>query len=194
MAGRREFIEVNSLGDIALDRKVKDNWNGYTLSGRLGLAYKYSFNDRFFGGGWFVQPQVHADTFFMYNNAYNESEAQGGPALAMGFDAVQGEETSTTASILFGRKVGSGIIFRPELELGVRDVFTGTAGDTTAHYLSGGPNFTLTPADVEGTAGVARFKLKASSEYYELGFEAGGEVLSSRYEEGDMKVSVRVLF
>ena len=141
-----------------------------------------------------MQPQAHLDTFFLYENAYNESEAQGGPALAMAIGSLSGNETSGTASILFGRKLGTGIVYRPEIELGIRDTFTGTAGDLTARYQSGGPSFTLTPADVTGAAGIARFKLKASSEYYELGFEAGAEVLSSRYEEGDMKLSVRVLF
>ena len=66
--------------------------------------------------------------------------------------------------------------------------FEGATGAPT------GSAFTLTPADVQGAAGIARFKLKASSEYYELGVEAGGEVLSSRYQEGDVKASIRVLF
>jgi hypothetical protein len=193
MAGRREFIETDSAGDISLDRKVKDNWNGYTLSGRFGLAYKYSFNDRFLGGGWFVQPETHLDTFFMYLNSYNESQLQW-PDGALAIGSVDGNETSGTASILIGRKIGTGIVFRPELEFGVRDVFTGTAGDTPARYLVGGPSFTLTPQDITGPAGVARFKLKASSEYYELGLEAGGEINGSRYEEVDSKISFRVLF
>jgi len=194
MGAKRQLIETNADGDITLDREVKDNWNGYTASGRFGVAYKVKFGERFLGGGWFVQPQTHVDTFMLYENAYNENEAEGGPALAMGFNSVTGQETSATASILVGRAMGTGVVFRPELEFGVRDVFTGNAGDTTARYISGGPSFVLTPADIEGAAGVARFKLKASSEYYELGFEAGGEVLSSRYEEGDMRLSVRVLF
>lgn len=192
--GRREFLQLNSDGDITLDRKVQDDWNGYSASGRFGAAYRLGLGNHFLGGGWFVQPQAHLDTFFLYQNGFNESEAQGGPALAMGFGDVNGHEASGTASILIGRKLGQGLIFRPEIELGVRDTFTGTAGDLTAHYISGGPSFTLTPAQVEGAAGVARFRLKASSEYYEVGFEAGTEILSSRYEEADTKVSVRVLF
>ena len=191
---RREIVLTNTTGDITLDRKVKSNWNGYTLSGRFGLAYKWNLNSRFLGGGWFVQPQTHLDYFRLNEDAYHDNEAQGGPALAMGFDSRTGQETSGTASIVFGRRLGTGLVWRPSLEVGVRDVFDGNAGDTTARFLSGGPSFTLTPADITGTAGIARFKLKASSEYYELGIEAGGEVLSSRYEEGDMKASIRVLF
>jgi hypothetical protein len=193
-SGTREFIETNSDGDITLDRKVKSNWNGYTLSGHFGLAYDWQLSSRFLGGGWFVQPQGHVDYFRLQETKYSDNEAQGGPALALAYDGRTGQETSGTASIVIGRKLGTGLVWRPQVELGVRDVFTGDAGDTTARFISGGPSFTLTPADITGAAGIARFKLKASSEYYELGFEAGGEVLPSRYEEGDVKISVRVLF
>ncbi len=194
MSGRREFVQTNTLGDITLDRKAKSDWDGYTLSGRFGLAYKWTLPERFLGGGWFLQPQTHLDYFRLSESAYNENQAQSIGVLALAISSRTGDETSGTASVLIGRKLGTGIVFRPELELGVRDVFSGTAGDTTARYLSGGPAFTLTPADITGAAGIARIKLKASSEYYELGVEAGGEVLSSRYEEGDVKMSVRVLF
>jgi len=193
-AGTREFIETDSSGDITLDRKLKSNWNGYTLSGHFGLAYDWQLGSRFFGGGWFMQPQAHIDYFRLQESRYSDNEAQGGPALALAYDGRTGQETSGTASIVFGRKLGTGLVWRPQVELGVRDVFSGDAGDTTARFISGGPSFTLTPADITGLAGVGRFKLKASSEYYELGFEAGGEILSSRYQEGDVKMSVRVLF
>jgi hypothetical protein len=117
----------------------------------------------------------------------------------MAFQSSTGQETSGTASITIGRKLGTGLVWRPQLELGVRDVFTGDAGNTTARFegtngAATGASFTLTPADITGPAGIARFKLKASSEYYEIGVEAGGEVLSSRYQEGDVKASIRVLF
>ncbi len=199
MAGRRELVETNTTGDITLDRKVKSSWDGYTLSGRLGLSYKWSFNQHILGGGWFLQPQAHLDYFRLAESAYHDNEAEGGPALAMAFESRTGQETSGTASITIGRKLGTGLVWRPQVELGIRDVFSGDAGDTTARFLGttgqpAGPSFTLTPADINGAAGIARFKIKASSEYYELGVEAGGEVMSSRYQEGDVKASIRVLF
>jgi hypothetical protein len=194
MAGRREYVETDTAGDITLDRKVKSNWNGYTLSGRFGLAYKVDAGSHFLGGGWFVQPQAHIDYFRLDENKYSDNEAQGGPGFALTYNSRTGQETSGTASFVVGRAIGTGLVWRPQVELGVRDVFSGDAGDTTARYISGGPSFTLTPADITGLAGVARLKVKASSEYYEIGVEAGGEVLSSRYEEGDMRVTARVLF
>ena len=194
MAGRREFVDTDAAGDITLDRKVKSNWNGYTLSGRFGLAYKVDAGSHFLGGGWFVQPQAHIDYFRLEEEKYSDNEQQGGAGFALAYDSRTGQETSGTASFVVGRAIGTGLVWRPQVELGVRDVFTGDAGDTTARYISGGPSFTLTPADITGLAGVARLKVKASSEYYEIGVEAGGEVLSSRYEEGDMRVTARVLF
>jgi len=197
MAGRREFVETDSTtGDITLDRKNKSDWNGYTLSGHFGLAYDWKLPSRFLGGGWFLKPQVHADYFRMNESAYNENEAQGGAALSLAIGSRTGQEESGTASLVIGRQIGTGVVWRPQLELGVRDVFGGDAGDTTARFLMvpNAATFTLNPADIQGAAGIARFKLKASSEYYEIGVEAGGEVLSSRYEEGDVKASIRVLF
>jgi hypothetical protein len=201
IAGRREFVQTDpTTGDITLDRKEKSQWGAYTLSGRLGLSYRWAFNDHFLGGGWFVTPQAHLDYFMLDQGSHNDNAAQSdSTAFAYAYQGVTGQETSGTASITIGRKLGTGLVWRPQVELGVRDVFTGTAGDTTVRFegATGAPtgaSFTLTPADVQGTAGIARFKLKASSEYYELGVEAGGEVLSSRYEEGDVKASIRVLF
>ena len=196
LAGRREFVETDSDGQITLDRKNKSSWDGYTLTGHFGLAYRWVLPDRFLGGGWFVQPQSHFDYFRINESSYNENEMEGGPALSLAIASRTGQEDSGTASVTIGRKLGTGIVWRPQLELGVRDVFSGDAGDTTAHFLAvpSAQSFTLTPADIQGTAGIARFKLKASSEYYEIGVEAGGEILSSRYEEGDVKASVRVLF
>jgi len=66
-------------------------------------------------------------------------------------------------------------------------------GDVTGHFIGGTIPFTLDPAEITGPAGVARLKIKGSSEYYEVGIEAGVEA-RSRYGEGDAKLSVRVLF
>jgi hypothetical protein len=201
VAGRREFVQTDATtGDITLDRKEKAQWGAYTISGRFGASYRWSFNDHFLGGGWFLQPQAHVDYFMLAQGSHNDNAAQSdSTAFAYAYQGTTGQETSGTASITLGRKLGTGLVWRPQVELGVRDVFTGTAGDTTVRFegTTGAPtgsSFTLTPADVTGTAGIARFKLKASSEYYELGVEAGGEVLSSRYQEGDVKASIRVLF
>ena len=193
MAGRREFIETDSSGDIALERKVKSQWGGYTVSSHFGLSYRWLIGDHFLGGGWFIQPQSHIDYFRLSESGYNESQLQWA-AMALAVKGRTGQEGSGTASLTFGRKIGTGIVWRPQLELGIRDTFAGDAGSTTARYLSGGSSFTLTPADIQGAAGIARLKLKASSEYYEVGAEAGGEILSSKYEELDMKMSFRVLF
>ena len=102
------------------------------------------------------------------------------------------DEGSGTASLIFGAKYGTSFVWRPQLEVGVRDIFIGGIGPTTAHY-AGGQSFTINPEDISGASALLRAKIKASGEYYEVGIEAGGEAQSG-YIEGDVKLSVRVLF
>ena len=53
-------------------------------------------------------------------------------------------------------------------------------------------SFTLAPSDLV-SAGVARIALKASTDFYEIGFEANGRI-ANRYESGSAQFTVRVLF
>jgi len=185
-SAKRQFIETDTTGLTTLSRQTKASWTGYSLTGHFGAAYQVDLNSVFF-----LRPQAHLDYFLLNEGGY--SERNGGPAMNLAYDSRTGNEASGTASVVAGMKLGRGLIWRPELELGVRDVFAGDAGSTTARFISGGSSFTLSPADISGPSGLIRFKLKASSEYYEVGFEAGGEA-KSRYAEGDAKLTVRVLF
>jgi hypothetical protein len=185
-SAKRQFIETDSTGLTTLSRQTKASWTGYSLTGHFGAAYQIDLGPTFF-----VRPQARLDYFLLSEGGY--SERNGGGALNLSYDSRTGNEGSGTASIVAGMKLGRGLVWRPEMELGVRDVFAGDAGSTTARFISGGPSFKLDPADITGPSGILRFKLKASSEYYEVGFEAGGEA-KSRYTEGDAKMTVRVLF
>ncbi len=183
--GRRQLLQTGPTGQLTLSRTTKESWSGYSLTGHFGAGYEIPL-----GVTFFVRPQVRVDYFRLSEGSY--SERNGGPAFNLNVDNRTGDEASGTASMVFGAKYGTGFVWRPQLELGVRDVFTGNAGSTTAHY-TGGQSFTLTPGDFTGASGLIRAKLKASGEYYEVGLEAGGEA-QSKYVEGDLKLSVRVLF
>jgi hypothetical protein len=185
-SARRQFLVFDSTGAITTNRQTKGSWTGYSLTGHFGAAYNIDL-----GSTFFVRPQVHFDYFRLDEGSY--TERFGGDGMNLAYDNRVGDEASGTASMVFGAKLGRTFIWRPQLELGVRDVFSGTAGDTTARFAAGGSAFTLSPDDITGPSGVARIKLKGSSEYYEVGIEAGGEV-KSRYGEGDFKLTVRVLF
>ena len=49
-----------------------------------------------------------------------------------------GNEASGTASLVTGITFGQGFKWRPELEIGYRNVFSGTAGSTTANFQQTG--------------------------------------------------------
>ena len=185
-SARRQFVQFTDTGTISLSRQTKASWSGYSLSGHFGGSYQIDLGKTFF-----LRPNLSFDYFRMEQGSY--TERLGGDAFNLAYANRTGDEASGTASVILGAKYGTGFVWRPQLELGVRDTFSGTPGNLTAHFAYGGSNFTITPADLTGTSALTRFKLKASSEYYEVGFEAGGE-FKSKYTEGDVKLTVRVLF
>ena len=191
-ANRREILLTDAAtGATTLDRQSKASSSGYTATGHFGVGYQTGAI-----GMFYFRPQAHGDYFYLNQGAYSEHGGQS-PSGGDGFDLSvaprKGNEASGTASVVTGFSFGQGFKWRPELELGYRDVFTGTAGDTTAHFLAGGNNFTLTPEQIKGGGPLARLDVKADTDFYELNFEAGLENRTN-FTEGDLRISVRVLF
>ena len=196
-ANRREILLTDATtGATTLDRQSKASSSGYTATGHFGVGYQSGPV-----GIFYFRPQVHGDYFYLNQGAYSEhggasptgTTAAGGDGFDLSVAQRNGNEASGTASVVTGFSFGQGFKWRPELELGYRDVFTGTAGDTTAHFLAGGSNFTLLPEQIKGGGPVARLDVKADTDFYELNFEAGLEDRTN-FTEGDLRISVRVLF
>jgi hypothetical protein len=193
---RRELLVTDSTGSVALDRTAKASSTGYTATGHFGLGYQTPVFGRFY-----FRPQVRGDYFYLYEGGFTEhgggaptaSSAAGGDGFDLTVDSRKGNEASGTASLVTGLTFGQTFHWRPELEVGYRDVFTGTAGDTTAAFASGGSSFTLTPDQIKGGGPLARLNIKADTDFYELNFEAGAED-RTHFTEGDVRLSVRVLF
>ena len=190
-ANRRELLLKDANGNITLDRTSKASSSGYTATGHFGLGYQTGQI-----GLFYFRPQVHGDYFYLDQGSF--AEHGGGSGTSDGFDLAvaqrNGNEASGTASLVTGLSFGRSFIWRPELELGYRDVFTGTAGDTTAHFLPAGSlPFTLEPDQIKGGGPVAHLNVKADTDFYELNFEAGVEQ-RTQFTEGDLRLSVRVLF
>ncbi len=192
---RRELYEANaSTGTITLDRNAKGSGRGWSATGHFGAAYQFDF------GKWYVRPSAQGDYFKLYEGGFTEHGAAGSSGHASngydGFDltlaARNGDQAAGQASVTIGGAFGTGFVFRPELQLGYRDVFSGTAGDTTARF-TGGQNFTLAPAAITGGGPVARFGLKGDTDFYELDFQAGAES-RDKFTEADVRLNVRVLF
>ena len=189
-SNRRELLLKDANGNITLDRASKASSSGYTATGHFGLGYQTPQI------GWvYFRPQVHGDYFYLDQGGFTEHGAATASG-ADGFDltdaARNGNEASGTASLVTGVTFGQGFKWRPELELGYRNVFSGTAGSTTAAFQNGTP-FTLDPESIKGGGPLARLDVKADTDFYELNFEAGVEQ-RTHFEEGDLRLSVRVLF
>ena len=198
-ANRRELLLKDAAGDITLDRSSKASSSGYTATGHFGVGYQTGQL-----GMFYFRPQVHGDYFYLDQGSYTEHGGESPSSSATnssagdGFDLAvaqrNGNEASGTASLVTGLSFGQSFIWRPELELGYRDVFSGTAGDTTAHFLPAGSlPFTLEPDQIKGGGPVAHLNVKADTDFYELNFEAGVEE-RTQFTEGDLRLSVRVLF
>ncbi len=187
---RRELYETDSTGAITLDRQAKAGSQGWSGTGHFGAAYQFNF------GKIYVRPQTSADYFRLFEGGYTEHGGAGttGDGFDLAVESRTGYQSSATAALVTGTTFGGGFLFRPELEVGYRDVFSGTAGDTTAHFLqTGAANFTLLPAQITGGGPEVRFGLKGDTDFYELDFQVGGEERDNFYE-ADVKFNVRILF
>ena len=177
---RRELLLKDASGNIALDRASKSSSSGYTATGHFGVGYQ--------------TPQIGWVYFYLDQGGFTEHG--GGTAAGDGFDLTtaqrNGNEASGTASLVTGVTFGQGFKWRPELEIGYRNVFSGTAGSTTSNFQGGTP-FTLDPESIKGGGPLARLDIKADTDFYELNFEAGVEQ-RTHFDEGDLRLSVRVLF
>jgi hypothetical protein len=194
---QREVYEADSSGAITLDRRANGSADGWTATGHFGAAYQWDI------GKWFIRPAAHADYFKLSEGGYTEHGGSDStdPLTATtnsdGFDLQlanrEGYQTTGAASLTIGRTVGTTFVWRPQIEVGYRDAFAGTAGDTTARFLQGGTPFTLTPVQITGGGPTVRMGAKADTDFYELDFEAGAEERNSFYE-ADIRFNIRVLF
>ncbi|WP_158913061.1 autotransporter domain-containing protein [Caulobacter sp. S45] len=184
---RRELIQTDSAGATSLDRQSKASSSGYTATGHFGVGYQTNPI-----GLFYFRPQVHGDYFRLDQGSYTEHD--GGPGFDLAVNQRTGDQTSGTAALVTGMSFGSGFKWRPEFELGYRDVFTGTSGNTTAAFTTAGSQpFTLPAPSIRGGGPEARINVKADTDFYELNFEAGAEQRTN-FAEGDVRFSVRVLF
>jgi outer membrane autotransporter protein len=166
------------------DKRNKANWTGYTATARAGLGYEARL-------GWlWVRPQAHVDYFRLHEGS--RTEKFGGDVMNLIIDQRTGSAVAGTASFVTGAQFGSSMRWRPSLELGYRDTFSGGAGDTTFR-IGGGQSATLTPGEIKGGAALARVAVKADTDFFEVGLEAGGQT-NSKTKIGDIKLTARIVF
>lgn len=185
---KRQLFLTNASNVVITNRLVKDDRTAWSATGHAGLAYQQSL-----GRGFYLRPYAHGDYFRQDEQGFVENDPSAKTGFALNVKSRSGSAFSGTAGVAFGGVFGTDIRFRPEFDLGYRDAISGDAGKTTAAFkATPSASFTLTPSDLV-SAGVARIALKASTDFYEIGFEANGRI-ANRYESGSAQFTVRVLF
>jgi hypothetical protein len=181
---RREFVA--SVNGQNILRRATADWTGYSLYGRVGLAYEMEV------GRLIVLPSTHLDYYRLSEGGYTEEG--GGDGFDLDVESRTSDVLSWTSSVIFGYRFGARTIVRPELELGWRQVLSGSGGSTTARFVGGsGAPFTLFGELIEGGAPIARMGVRVSSQYLDLKLDAGGE-FRDEYTDVDVRLTVRIVF
>jgi outer membrane autotransporter protein len=166
-------------------RVANADWSGYSLFARAGLAYEAKM------GRLVVTPGVHVDYFRLYQGGYTESG--GGPGFDLDIEQKTSDVLSATASLKLGYTFGGRTRFRPEIEMGWRQVLSGSAGSTEGQFVSGGIPFILFGEPIEGGGPVARVGLLVFNDFIDLRIDAGGEFRDDYYDL-DLRLSARMVF
>jgi hypothetical protein len=181
---RREFLYSDAQGVV--HRTARSNWNGYSLSGRLGVQYTANF------GNFFIQPRVHADYFRLHEGAYTETG--GGQGFDLVVDGRTGDVLSVTSSVMAGMTFGTtGFRWRPQIEVGYRAAVLGSPGATTAQFVGGADAFTLAAEALAKGAAIGRVGFHVYSNYLDLLLDAGAEY-NKDVTDIDVHLTARTVF
>lgn len=183
---QRQFVVQNSAGAATLTRTAKATASGWSASGSGGMVYHLALGNTFY-----LEPGVHIDYYRLVQGAY--AEQGGGDTFDLDVEHRIGQETSATVSVKAGAVLGQEFRWRPETEIGYREILTGSPGALKARYEATGDSFTLAPSGLEKGGGVARIGLNGGNDLYDLSFSAGVEERNG-YAEGDVHLRARLLF
>ena len=180
----RDLSVAAGEGVSAEAATYKSDWHGWTADARFGAGYQVAF------GPVFVRPQLAVEYFRLEQDGYAES---GPAATALTVGGRTGDASFGTASVVFGGRLGQDLVWRPTLEVGARDVWSGDAGATTARFTAGGDPFVLAANPVTGVGGLVTAGLKVGTPIYQVFVDAHGEAYA-HYREGDVRAGVKFIF
>jgi outer membrane autotransporter protein len=167
-------------------RTARGNWDGYSMSGRVGLDYLAEF------GAFFLEPRVHADYFRLSESSY--SETGGGEGFDLAVNGRTGDAFTVTGSVVAGMTWGStGFHWRPEVEVGYRSVISGNAGTTTANFIGANEPFTLVSESIRQGSVIGRLGLHVYANYLDLLLD-GGAQYNKDYTDIDVHLTARTVF
>ena len=168
-AGYASFDATRQFVGGGLNLKNESSWNGYTLAAAGGASYERSF------GSFTIRPEVYAEYFSLSEDA--RSEAGGGDSFDLDIDERDGHMFSATAAMNISMSMGENDWLRPEIRFGWRQNISVDPGDTIARYVSGGPDFILSPESIEGGGPIAGFRLNIGNELGMLSITGDAEMI-----------------
>ena len=168
-AGYASFESERRLIGAGLNLRNEASWNGVTLAAAGGASYERNF------GRFSFRPEVYAEYFSLSEDGYTEEG--GGDGFDLQIDDREGHLFSATAAINIGMGMGENSWLRPEVRLGWRQNISVDPGDTVGRFTSGGPDFRLDPATVEGGGPILGFRLNVGNELGMLSVSADAELI-----------------
>ncbi|MGV9006527.1 MAG: autotransporter outer membrane beta-barrel domain-containing protein [Brevundimonas sp.] len=170
-AGYASFDATRQFVGGGLNLKNESSWNGYTLAAAGGASYERNF------GRFSVRPEVYAEYFSLNEDARTESG--GGAGFDLNIDKRSGHMFSAVAAVNFGMGMGEDSWLRPEIRVGWRQNLSVDPGETIARFASGGSDFRLTPATIEGGGPIVGFRLNIGNELGMLSINADAEMVEN---------------
>ena len=168
-AGYASFESERRLVGGGLNLRNEASWNGVTLAAAGGASYERNF------GRFSIRPEVYAEYFSLSEDGYTEEG--GGDGFDLEIDDREGHLFSATAAINVGMGMGANSWLRPELRLGWRQNISVDPGDTIGRFASGGPDFRLDSATVEGGGPILGFRMNVGNELGMLSISADAELI-----------------
>lgn len=184
MNSTRNF-SADDLNGTAVTRTASAAWSGAVAHAHVGVSYEFPLGD-----DYYVKPLIAGDYFMMYSG--NHSERNGGDGFNLALASSTGTQGSVTGGVAVGTKLGDKFfLWRPEAMVGYKAIFGGP-DNVTAHFASGGPAFTLSPAS-QKSGPVAHIGVHGGNKYSDIAVEAGGEDRDT-YKAFDGRVVARFRF
>ena len=168
-AGYASFESERRLVGGGLNLRNEASWNGVTLAAAGGASYERNF------GRFSFRPEVYAEYFSLSEDGYTETG--GGDGFDLDIDDREGHLFSATAAINIGMGMGENSWLRPEVRLGWRQNISVDPGDTIGRFTSGGPDFRLDPATIEGGGPLLGLRLNVGNELGMLSISADAELI-----------------
>lgn len=170
-AGYASFESERRLVGGGLNLRNEASWNGVSLTAAAGASYERNF------GRFSVRPEVYAEYFSLNEDGYTETG--GGDGFDLQLEDRKGHMFSATAAINIGMAMGDNSWLRPELRLGWRQNISVDPGQTIGRFASGGPDFILDPASVEGGGPLIGFRVNVGNELGMLSVSADAELIDN---------------